>query len=322
LSDRAANLTQGLLALSRKQIINLRPLNINETIRNVEGLLLRIIGEDIELKTLLTDRKVTIMADAGQLEQVLLNLATNARDAMPDGGQLTIETEVMQLDCEFRRTHGFGKPGTYVLISESDTGEGMDDKTKEKMFEPFFTTKEVGKGTGLGLSIVYGIVKQHDGYINVYSERGRGTTFKIYLPLIKAEPDGEKMETVSSPEKGEETLLFAEDDNEVRAFTREVLVEYGYAVIEASDGEDAIKKFEENGDKIQLLLLDVIMPKKNGKEVYEEIKKVKPDVKVLFMSGYTADVIHKKGIVEEGLDLILKPVSPTVLLNKIRAMLR
>jgi PAS domain S-box-containing protein len=321
LSERATNLTQGLLTLSRKQIINPRPLNINEIIKNVDGLLLRIIGEDIELKTVLTDRKVTVMADAGQIEQVLMNLATNARDAMPGGGQLTIETEVLELDGKFMKTHGFGKPGTYVLISESDTGEGMDDKTREKIFEPFYTTKEVGKGTGLGLSIVYGIVKQHEGYINVYSEEGRGTTFKIYLPLIKAEPEREKKEFISSPETGEETLLFAEDDDEVRAFTKEMLTEYGYVVIEASDGQDAINKFAEHKYKIQLLLLDVIMPKKNGKEVYEEIKKVKPDVKALFMSGYTADVIHRKGIVEEGLDFILKPVSPTVLLNKIRDML-
>jgi PAS domain S-box-containing protein len=321
LSDRATNLTQGLLALNRKQIIQLRPVNINEIIREVDKLLLRIIGEDIELKTILADRELTVMADAGQIEQVMMNLATNARDAMPEGGQLSIETEAVEIDDRFMKTHGFGNPGMYALISETDTGEGMDDKTTERIFEPFYTTKDVGKGTGLGLSIVYGIIKQHEGYVNVYSEPGKGTTFKIYLPLINAEPEKERRQIMSSPDNGSETLLFAEDDKEVRVFTREILVEYGYVVIEASDGEDAINKFMENKDSIQLLLLDVIMPKKNGKEVYEEIKKVKPDIKTLFMSGYTADVIHKKGIIEEGLDLLLKPVSPTVLLKKVRDIL-
>ena len=321
LSDRATNLTQGLLALSRKQIINLRPVSINEIIRNVEKLLLRIIGEDIELKTILADREVTVMADVGQMEQVLMNLATNARDAMTEGGQLTIETDVVEVDNKFKKTHGFGKPGTYVLISETDTGAGMDDKTKGRIFEPFYTTKDVGKGTGLGLSIVYGIIKQHDGYINVYSEPGKGTTFKIYLPLIKAEAEREMPKIMLSPETGNETLLLAEDDKEVRAFTREILTEFGYAVVEASDGEDAIAKFTENKDRIQLLLLDVIMPRKNGKEAYDEIKRIRPDMRALFMSGYTADVIHKKGIVDEGLNFISKPVSPTVLLKKVRDML-
>jgi PAS domain S-box-containing protein len=321
LSDRATNLTQGLLALSRKQIINLRPVSINEIIGNVEKLLLRIIGEDIELKTILADREVTVMADGGQMEQVLMNLATNARDAMTEGGQLTIETDVVEVDNKFKKTHGFGKPGTYVLISETDTGAGMDDKTKGRIFEPFYTTKDVGKGTGLGLSIVYGIIKQHDGYINVYSEPGKGTTFKIYLPLIKAEAEREMPKVMLSPETGNETLLLAEDDKEVRDFTREILTEFGYAVVEASDGEDAIAKFTENKDRIQLLLLDVIMPKKNGKEAYDEIKRIRPDMRALFMSGYTADVIHKKGIVDEGLNFILKPVSPTVLLKKVRDML-
>jgi PAS domain S-box-containing protein len=321
LSDRATHLTQGLLALNRKQIIQLRPVNINEIIREVNKLLLRMIGEDIELKTILADRALTVMADAGQIEQVMMNLATNARDAMPEGGQLSIETEVVEIDDKFIKMHGFGNPGMYALISETDTGEGMDDKTRERIFEPFYTTKDVGKGTGLGLSIVYGIIKQHEGHVNVYSEPGKGTTFKIYLPLINAEPEKERRAVMSSFDNGNETLLFAEDDKEVRVFTREILAEYGYEVIEASDGEDAINKFMENKDSIQLLLLDVIMPKKNGKEVYEEIKKVKPDIKTLFMSGYTADVIQKKGIMEEGLDVLLKPVSPTVLLKKVRDIL-
>lgn len=224
LSDRATCLTQGLLALSRKQVINLRPVNVNEIIRSVDSLLMRIIGEDIELKTKLTDRKVTIMADMGQMEQVLMNLATNSRDAMPGGGLLFIETDVVDLDSNFIKTHGFGNPGRYVLISETDTGTGMDKETKGKIFEPFFTTKEVGKGTGLGLSIVYGIVKQHDGYITAYSEPGIGTTFNIYLPLVKSQLEKESPEAMPSPAAGKETLLLAEDDKEVghlqRKFSR------------------------------------------------------------------------------------------------------
>ena len=321
LSDRATNLTQGLLALNRKQIMQLRPVNINEIIREVDKLLLRMIGEDIELKTILADRELTVMADAGQIEQIMMNLATNARDAMPEGGQLSIETGIVEIDDKFMKTHGFGTPGMYALISETDTGEGMDDETRERIFEPFYTTKDVGKGTGLGLSIVYGIIKQHEGYVNVYSEPGKGTAFRIYLPLINAEPEQEIREGMSFPENGNETLLFAEDNREVRVFTREILAEYGYVVIEASDGEDAINKFMENKDRIQLLLLDVIMPRKNGKEVYEEIKKVNPDIKTLFMSGYTADVIHGKGIIEEGVELLMKPVSPTILLKKVRDIL-
>lgn len=321
LSDRATCLTQGLLALSRKQVINLRPVNVNEIIRSVDSLLMRIIGEDIELKTKLTDRKVTIMADMGQMEQVLMNLATNSRDAMPGGGLLFIETDVVDLDSNFIKTHGFGNPGRYVLISETDTGTGMDKETKGKIFEPFFTTKEVGKGTGLGLSIVYGIVKQHDGYITAYSEPGIGTTFNIYLPLVKSQLEKESPEAMPSPAAGKETLLLAEDDKEVRAFTKEILTEYGYAVVEASDGEDAVKKFTEHKDAIELLLLDIIMPKKNGKEAYEQIKKVKPGIKALFISGYTADVIHEKGIVGEGLNFIMKPISPMILTKKVRDIL-
>ena len=321
LSDRATNLTQGLLALNRKQIINLKPVNINEIIRDVHSILLRMIGEDIELETSLAGRDLTVMADTGQIEQVLMNLATNARDAMPEGGRLAIETEVVEIDDKFLKTHGFGKPGAYALISETDTGEGMNESTKERIFEPFYTTKDMGKGTGLGLSIVYGIVKQHEGYINVYSEPGRGTTFKIYLPLVEVEAEKKRREETPSPDTGEETLLFAEDDHEVRTFTKEALVEFGYVVIDASDGEDAIAKFLENKDRIQLLVLDVIMPKKNGKEVYEEIRKLRPDIKALFMSGYTADVLHQRGIAGDGLDFILKPVSPTVLMKKVRGML-
>lgn len=329
-SERAAALTQGLLAFSRKQIISPKQIDLNNIIRTVERLLQRVIGEDIEFKSVLTGKELVIKADAGQMEQVLMNLATNARDAMPDGGQLTIETEFVELDNEFIKAHGYGEQGTYALLSVSDTGAGMDEATRDKIFEPFFTTKEVGKGTGLGMSIVYGIVKQHDGFINVYSEPGKGTTFRIYLPLYTPDADS----GVAGPERnraekecekpvqgGTETILLGEDDPNVRGLIKEVLERYGYKVIEAVDGDDAIEKFFEHMEDIRLLLLDVVMPKKNGKEVYEEIKKFVPCIKALFASGYTANVIHKKGVLDEGLIFISKPVAPNELLRKVREVL-
>ncbi|MEW6067253.1 MAG: ATP-binding protein [Nitrospirota bacterium] len=320
-SEKATSLVQSLLAFSRKQITILKPLDVNAVIKNIESLLSRIIGEDITLRISLAVGDLTAMADSSQMEQILMNLATNARDAMPEGGIFEIGTEVVEINREFTIAHGFGSPGKYALISVSDTGTGIDEKTKEKIFDPFFTTKEVGKGTGLGLAIVYGIIKQHNGYINCYSEQGRGTTFKIYLPLIKSKMEKKEDASVSFFKGGEETILVAEDDVEVRNTVTELLKEYGYKVIEAVDGKDAIDKFNDNRDKIQMLLLDVIMPKKNGKEVYEAIKKIKPDIKVIFMSGYVADIIHKKGIIEDGLDFILKPFSPSTVLTKVREVL-
>lgn len=318
--ERATNLTQGLLTFSRKQIISPRSININEIIKRVQKMLSRIIGEDIELRTILTDKDLTVKADVGQMEQVLMNLATNARDAMPDGGVLIIETELVKLDEEYMKTHAVERPGMYALISVTDTGTGMDEKTKERIFEPYFTTKDTGKGTGLGLSMVYGIIRQHDGYINCYSELGKGTTFKIYLPLAKLEVKEERIISLP-PARGTETILLAEDDASVRKFTKATLEQWGYTVIEAEDGEDAIKAFKEYRDKIQLLVSDVIMPKMNGKEAYEEIKKITPDIKAIFMSGYTANIIHKKGILEEGINFISKPISPNELLRKVREVL-
>jgi len=320
-SERAANLTQQLLAFSRRQIINPKPVNLNEIIKGIERLLLRLIGEDINLKTILTDKDLTVMADSGQIEQVLMNLATNARDAMPHGGLLTIETELVELDEQYIKTHAVEAPGMYARISVTDTGIGMDEKTRERIFEPFFTTKEMGRGTGLGLAIVYGIIKQHNGYINVYSEPGKGTTFRIYIPLIKPEFKEVESMVLSAPKGGTETILIAEDDTEVRRITKEVLENFGYKVIEAVNGVDAINKFIENKDRIRLLLFDLIMPKKNGREAYEEIRKIMPDIKVLFTSGYPADIIHEKGVLEEGINFISKPVSPDDLLRKVREVL-
>ena len=321
-ADRAARLTHSLLAFSRKQVMVLAPANLHEIIKKVQQFLIRLIGEDIKLDTKCIGEPVFVLADSGQIEQLLMNLATNARDAMPTGGSLTIGIETIQLDEEFTRTHGYGSPGMYAMIWVSDSGVGMDEKTREKIFDPFFTTKEEGKGTGLGLAIVYGIVKQHNGYINVYSEPGKGTTFKIYLPIVKA-PKGEKsIEAPSAyPAGGAETILVAEDDAALRKLTSVVLSSFGYTVIEAEDGEDAVNKFRENKDAIRLLLFDIIMPKKNGREAYEEIRKIRPDVKVLFASGYTSDVMWQRGGFTEGWEFILKPIVPKVLLKKVREVL-
>ena len=320
-SERAAKLVSSLLAFSRKQVTNPEPVEVTRIIKGVETLITRIVGEDVELKILLTDEALTVMADAHQIDQMLMNLAVNARDAMPDGGLLTISTELAELDSAFIKSHGYGSVGQYALIAVSDTGIGIDEETKTRIFEPFFTTKDVGKGTGLGLAMVYGIIKQHNGYISVYSELGEGTTFRIYLPLIQSEANEKKPDTLSVMRKGTETILLAEDNAEVRGSVNVTLARAGYKVLEAVDGEDAIHKFMKNKDEIHLIILDVVMPKKNGKEVSEAVWKVNPDMKIIFTSGYTADIIHRKGIIEEGSDLILKPFSPYVLLEKIRDLL-
>ena len=320
-AERAAVLTNELLTFSRKQIIRPQPVDLNNTIREVEKLLSRIIGEDIELTTILSDKDLTITADSTQIEQVLLNLATNARDAMPDGGSIIISTDRVELGMEFIKVYGYGKPGPYALIAFEDTGTGMDERTKERIFEPFFTTKEVGKGTGLGLAMVYGIIKQHEGYINAYSEPGKGTTFKIFLPLIQAKAEDKQTAEVFPVRAGTETILIGEDDIYVRKFIKEMLLKNGYAILEAVDGEDAVRVFSENQNDIHLVILDVIMPKKNGKDVYNEIKKINSGMKVIFISGYSSDIIHKRGILEEKLDIISKPIMPDDLLTKVRRIL-
>jgi two-component system NtrC family sensor kinase len=320
-TDRATNLTRSLLTFSRRQTVTLKPVDLNEVIRGVEKLLLRLIGEDIQLRTVLSGRSLTVMADAGQMEQVLMNLVTNAGDAMPAGGTLTIETGAVEIDEEYVKHHIFSRPGTHAVLSVSDTGAGMDEQTRQKIFEPFFTTKEVGKGTGLGLSIVYGIIKQHDGNINVYSERGIGTTFKIYLPMVKARVEEIKpLETVA-PMRGTETVLLAEDDPDVRKLIREALAKNGYTVKEAVDGEEAVRVFMENRDKIGILVLDMIMPQMKGTEAYDKIVKIRPGIKVIFMSGYTEETIYRKGVLEKGLSFVSKPVSPHDILTKIREVL-
>ncbi|MFZ5996035.1 MAG: PAS domain-containing hybrid sensor histidine kinase/response regulator [Nitrospirota bacterium] len=321
LADRAAHLTQSLLAFSRKQIMNPREVDLNEIIRKVEKLLLRLISEDIKLRTILTDEPLMIMADSVQIEQALMNLTTNARDAMPQGGTIIISTNRREITEAFTRAHGFGTPGRYALLSFTDTGTGMDEQTRQRAFEPFFTTKEIGRGTGLGLSIVYGIIKQHNGYISLYSEPGKGTTFKIYLPLLRQKHDEQASAMPAALTRGTETVLLAEDETEVRKTTKTVLESLGYTVIEATDGTDALSAFYEHQDRIQLLILDVALPHRNGREVYDEIRATNPDIKVLFTSGYTSDIMHTRGILEEGLPFISKPYAPHELSEKIREVL-
>ena len=318
--EKAASLTRSLLAFSRKQVIDLKPVNINEIIKEAKGILSRLIGEDIELTARLTENKLIVMADSGQLAQILMNLAANARDAMPGGGMLHIETKTTEMDEEFITNHGFGRKGKYVAISVSDTGLGIEEKTQGRIFEPFFTTKGVGKGTGIGLSIVYGIIQQHSGFIQVDSITGQGTTFDVYLPLV----DTEVPEENSMPQNitgGTETILIAEDEEDLRAFVATVLANAGYTVFEAKDGEDAVMKFKDRQNMIDLVVLDVVMPGMNGKKAYDRIKKLEPKTPVLFFSGYTDDIIHKKGVYDKELNFISKPIVPFEFLKKIREVL-
>ncbi len=320
-SSRAKNITQNLLAFSRKQAIHPVPVQVNEIITNIEAMFTQLIREDIKLKTILADENMTIKADSGQIEQVLINLVTNARDAMPQGGTLTIETKPVEISDESGKRRVLAKQGKYASISVTDTGTGMDEKTKEKIFEPFFTTKETGKGTGLGLSIVYGIIKQHNGEITVYSEPGMGTTFRIYFPMIEATVEKNRPQELPEARGGNETLLLAEDDAGVRNLNKTILSEAGYTVLEAADGEDAVRIFIENKDVIQLVLLDVIMPKKSGKEVFSRISSEKTNTGVLFMSGYSEHEIFEQGVLQKGQDFITKPATPQELLKKVREII-
>jgi len=321
-AERASMLTRSLLAFSRKQVLNITTVDINDVLRKVEHLLSRIIGEDIELRTEYYPKKLNVMADPAQLEQVLMNLATNARDAMPDGGSLTIRTDLQDIDTQFTEIHKCGSPGSCAAILVSDSGTGMDAGIREKIFDPFFTTKEVGKGTGLGLAMAYGIVKQHNGYIDVSSRPNHGSTFRILLPLT-AENAASETPGLSVTDKAggeqpisDKTVLLAEDSDSVRKLSRIVLEKAGLKIIEAVDGEDAIAKFVQHRDDIDLVVLDIIMPRKNGRQVYEEIRKIKPGVKVLLTSGYTSDVLKEKGFDDAMPDMLFKPVSPRELLRK------
>ncbi|HIJ80841.1 MAG TPA: PAS domain S-box protein [Desulfuromonadales bacterium] len=322
-AERGASLTQGLLAFSRKQSSNPVIMDLNEILNRVHQLLLRLISEDIRLEINLSALPLPVMADSGQMEQVLMNLATNARDAQPKGGSIVISTEMATLNSDFVLARGFGQPGRYALMSFTDNGDGMDAETVKHIFEPFYTTKELGKGTGLGLSIVYGIIKKHNGFILCHSTIGIGTIFHVYLPLLEEAPPSEnKLPENAIPEyTGNDVVLIAEDNDTTRTLTREILQEFGYIVIEAFDGEDALEKFRQQSTQIRLVILDVIMPKMNGREVYDEIRKVDSYKQVLFCSGYARDVVLQQGVLEEGMNYLPKPFTPKELLMKIREVL-
>ena len=321
-SERAAHLTKGLLAFSRKQILTPEKVNLNNVISNFQKFLARIIGEDIHLQTILSKEELPVCIDSGQIEQSLVNLAANARDAMPSGGFLTIETELMEMGESFAHSHGNGQAGRYAVINVSDSGVGMTEETRKRIFEPFYTTKDTGKGTGLGMSIVYGIIKQHNGFINLYSEPGQGSTIRIYLPLLTNEPVSKETTTALRPlKKGDETILLAEDDQSVRKLVASILSEFGYKVILAVDGKDAVEKFRNHQTSIKLVLLDMIMPKQSGMAAADEIRRLQPDIKILFSSGYTADFMHNRGLHDDKMEFIMKPVQPMELLRKVREIL-
>jgi signal transduction histidine kinase len=320
-ADRASDLTRRLLAFSKNQIINPKPINVNETISNIKELLARLVGENIEFRISASKEELVVMADELQIEQTVINLVTNARDAMPHGGVLEISTDLAEVSELPIESHRQVRPGTYARIMVSDTGVGIDPSTRERIFDPFFSTKEVGKGTGLGLSMVYGIIKQHNGYVEVDSESGVRTTFSVYLPVVDSIVERKRLEAVLLPAGNRETVLLAEDDRFVRMLTKHILTKYGYHVIEAVDGDDALQKLRENLDSVQLLLLDVIMPKKNGRQIYDEAMKMKPDIRTVFMSGHTYDVISKEGVFPGEIPLISKPLTPGELLVKVREVL-
>lgn len=321
--DRAASLTCQLLAFSRKQVLQPRVLDLNGVIIDMNDMINRLIGEDVEMKTILASELGRIKADQGQIEQVIMNLVINARDAMAGAGKITIETARIYLDETYACEHGVElKPGPHVMLRISDTGIGMDTKIKSHIFEPFFTTKEKRGGTGLGLSTIYGIVKQTGGWIWVYSEPEHGTTFKVYLPEIvsKAEP-GKRVPAPFKVLDGSETVLVVEDDKTILNLVRKILKMYGYNVLEAQDGEDALKVSEAHEDPIHLMLTDVVMPGMNGRELAERIRLLYPNTKVLFMSGYTDDAISHLGVLEPGMEFIEKPFSPESLALKVRKTL-
>jgi signal transduction histidine kinase len=319
--ERAASLTKQLLAFSRKQVTEPRVLDLNTTIKDSAPFLQRLIGEDVALTTRLDGALGQVIADPDQIGQVLMNLVVNARDAMPEGGKLDIETKNVEFASDNTAISPDTTPGRYVLVSVTDTGLGMDETTQLHIFEPFFTTKEAGKGTGLGLSTVYGIIRQSGGWIDVSSQVGSGTAFKLYLPRIDAGPMPERNETSAPTLGGSGTILLVEDQEAVRTLTKAVLRQYGYQVIEAFDGEEAIAVASRFSGQIHLLLTDVILPGMNGKQVSERLKGLRPDMKVLFMSGYAADVIAHRGALDRGVALLRKPFSPEQLAAKVRDVL-
>ncbi|MDX6710042.1 MAG: hypothetical protein QOH96_1058 [Blastocatellia bacterium] len=321
-AGRAATLTRQLLAFSRKQLLQPKVLDLNALISDLERMLRRLIGEDIDLQTVLKPELSRVNADPGQIEQVIMNLVVNACDAMPDGGRLIIGTENLFITEDYARHHVAVKPGPYVMIAVSDNGSGMNNETKARLFEPFYTTKELGKGTGLGLSTVYGIIKQSMGNIWVYSEVRLGTTFKVYLPAIEEEVDGKPASQSSQPiALGSETILLVEDDKMVRGLSLITLEEAGYRVLQAANGVEALLICEQYPETIHLLLTDVVMPGMSGRAVSDRVKELRPQILVLYMSGYTEDAIVHRGVLNEGINFIEKPFVLAALTRRVREIL-
>jgi len=319
-ADRAANLTRQLLAFSRRQVMEAKVLDLNAILKDMTKMLHRIIGEDIELVMKLSTGLGKVKADPGQIEQVILNLAVNARDAMPSVGKLTVETANAELDEAYARKHVSVKPGRYAMLSMSDTGVGMTSEVKDRVFEPFFTTK--GNGTGLGLSTVYGIVKQSGGNIWVYSEPGQGTTFKIYLPQVdESLKEEKKRDVIGELPRGNETVLVVEDEEEVLKLSVEILRRQGYNVLEASEGDDALRICEKHTAPIHLMITDVVMPRMSGTELAKRLGPLHPETRVLYMSGYTDNAIVRHGVLEEGVNYLQKPFTLEKLAEKVREVL-
>jgi len=320
-ADRATTLTRQLLAFSRKQLLELKVVDVNAIVQDMERLLSPLIGENIELVTMLAPQAAHTRADAGQLEQVLMNLVVNAKDAMPGGGKLTIRTEQVAMNENHRRGQHFIRPGHYVTLSVSDTGMGMDRETQSRIFEPFFTTKEKGKGTGLGLSTVYGIVKQSGGYVIVQSELGRGSTFHIYLPLVEGVSERQSVTVPDPTHGGTETILLVEDEESVRQLVRDTLTAKGYRVLEGENGESGLAVAGRHSDKIELVITDVVMPGMGGREMVKQLAETRPGTKVLYLSGYTEDAIVSDGSIEKGTAFLQKPFTLQSLSRKVREVL-
>jgi PAS domain S-box-containing protein len=321
-AERAAGITRQLLAFSRKQVLSPRIIDLNDIVLNLDSLLRRLIGEDIEVLTVPARDLGSVTADPGQIEQVIMNLALNARDAMPRGGKLTLETANVELDATHTREHHSLEPGRYVMLAVTDTGMGMSPEVQARIFEPFFTTKEVGKGTGLGLSTVYGIIKQSGGYIWVYSEPGRGTTFKIYFPRVEMPAQEAGNDTGSGGvQRGTETIVLVEDDSQLRDLTSSVLSQCGYRVLVASSPEEGLAISKANHREMRLLITDVVMPRMNGRQLAEQVLRIAPEARVLYISGYTNDAIVHYGVLDEGLWFLPKPFTLAALINKVREIL-
>jgi len=322
-ANRAASLTRQLLAFSRKQLLELKPVDLNAVVTDLERLLRPLIGENIQWSILLAPSLYRTRADCGQIEQVLMNLVVNAKDAMSSGGKITIETANVTLDEEFRKKHRYVQPGDYVMLSVSDTGQGMDQQTQDNVFEPFFTTKEEGKGTGLGLSTVYGIIKQSKGYIFVDSQLGQGSIFRIYLPQIEETVDSTppSLAPSSIPSEGSETILLVEDEECVRQLIRETLEMKGYEVLEADSGAAALRIAASQTGRIDLVITDMILPGMSGQELAKRLTERYPTARILFVSGYTEEAIIHQGMLDEGTAFLQKPFRLRELAQKVRQVL-